>query len=98
MTAIAMEAETGGWSAWQIRMPAPARFLTKIAPVLEKRMQESVFQGFTGFFSLDFFKTQLELLWEDGRLAAVSPSKERQEHTFRIHSDLFPILCLGHRS
>ena len=96
--AISMGAEKERQSAWQIKFPDTARLLTKIAPVLENRMKESAFREFCGTLKLDFFKTQLDLLWEDGTLASVKPGEGRSEHTFRIPADLFPILCLGHRT
>lgn len=96
--AIAMGAEFNRQSAWQIRMPDPARFLTRIRPILEQRIRQSVFGNYSGTLRLDFFRSNLDLRWEQGRLRSIAPGAARQEHSFRVHSDLFPILCLGHRS
>ena len=97
-TAISLGAIPRGHSAWQIRIPDPVRLLTRIAPVLEKRVANSDLKGFTGTFRLDFFKTNLDLLWERGKLSTIRPDEGRQELVVRIHQQLFPILCLGHRS
>jgi hypothetical protein len=96
--AIALGATQQGQSAWQINIPDPVRFLTRIAPVLEKRVGESDLKGFTGTFRLDFFKTNHDLLWEGGKLITIRPGAGGQELSMRIHKQLFPILCLGHRS
>ena len=96
--AISLGATQQGQSAWQIKIPDPARVLTKIAPVLEKRLEESVLNRFTGTIRLDFFRTNLDLLWEGGKLTSIRPGEGRQELSMRIHKQLFPILCLGHRS
>jgi hypothetical protein len=53
--AISLGATQQGQSAWQIKIPDPARVLTKITPVLEKRLEESVLNRFTGTIRLDFF-------------------------------------------
>lgn len=96
--ATTMGAQPSGQSAWQIKMPQPARFLLKIAPLLEKRLQATTFGDFSGTLRLDFFKTNLDMRWEEGKLLSVAPGQGRQAHRLRIYSDLFPILCLGHRS
>jgi GNAT superfamily N-acetyltransferase len=96
--AHALGATAEGQFAWQIRIPDPARFLTKIAPVLEKRIGESDLHGFTGTFRMDFFKSSLDLHWEEGKLREVHPGEGWQDHRLSIHAQLFPILCLGHRS
>lgn len=96
--ATAMGAQTNGQSAWQIKMPQPARFLMKIAPLLESRLKASGLVHFSGTLRLDFFKTNLDMRWEQGRLLSMAPGQGRQAHKLRIYADLFPILCLGHRS
>ncbi len=87
-----------GQFAWQIKIPNLERFLTRITPVLEKRVGNSDLNGFTGTFRLDFFKTNLDLLWERGKLTTIRHGEGRQVLSLRIHKQLFPILCLGHRS
>ena len=84
--------------AWQIKFPDTIRLLTKIAPVLEQRMKASCFRHFSGTLRLDFFKTTVDLLWKKGTLESVKPGDGESQHTFSINADLFPALCLGHRT
>lgn len=96
--ATSLGATWAGQSAWQIKISDIERFLTRIGPVLEKRIRGSALKGFTGTFRLDFFKTKHDLLWERGRLTAIRQVEGRQALSLRIHKQLFPILCLGHRN
>jgi predicted N-acetyltransferase YhbS len=96
--AIAMGAKEGTPYAWQIKIPDAARFLTTITPLLERRILASSFRHFSGVFKLSFYKTAIDLVWEDGRLDAVQPGSGKSQYTFSINADLFPALCLGHRT
>ena len=96
--AIAMGAEKGKPYAWQVKFPDVAAFLEKTAPVLEKRIAESSFSGFSGGFRLDFFKTKIDLVWSDGRLESIRPGEGDCKEGLSISADLFPALCLGHRT
>ena len=96
--AVSMGAEAGRPYAWQIKFPNIENYLKKIAPVFEKRMQASAFAGYTGTFRLNFFKKSVDLVWSGGRLAQVRPGEGDCGDTFSIAADLFPSLCLGHRS
>ena len=69
-----------------------------MTPVLEKRIRESSFRGFSGKFRLDFYKRKVDLLWENGELKSVSAGEGECAYSFSINADLFPILALGHKS
>ncbi|QTA91727.1 GNAT family N-acetyltransferase [Desulfonema magnum] len=98
-TAISMGAEKGNPYAWQIKFADRINFLRKIAPILEKRMKESLFKNFSGTVRLDFFKTKADMIWNEGILESVKPGEEEAcDNTFCISEDLFPALCLGHRT
>ncbi len=96
--AISMGAKQGAPYAWQIKLPDVTRFLTTIAPLLERRIQASCFKHFSGVFRLNFFKTTLDLIWKNGLLESVGAGKGEGEYTFSLSADLFPALCLGHRA
>lgn len=96
--AISMGARQGTPYAWQIKFPDTIRFLTTIAPLLEQRIQASCFKHFSDTFRLDFFKTTVDLLWKDSVLESVKTGEGESPHTFSINADLFPALCLGHRT
>ncbi|MCP4104491.1 MAG: GNAT family N-acetyltransferase [Desulfobacteraceae bacterium] len=96
--AVSMGAEKGKPYAWQIKFRDRESFLGKIAPVLEKRMKNSCFENFSGTFRLEFFKTKTDLIWNKGKLEKVMPGEGDCHNTFCINADLFPALCLGHRT
>ena len=97
-TAVAMGAQPGTPYAWQVRIPDTIRFLTTLTPVLEQRLRASRLSGFSGVFRLNFFRSAVDLQWEAGLLVDVTEGKGTAEHTFAVRADLFPALCLGHRT
>jgi hypothetical protein len=57
--------------AWYVRVPDLPGFIRHIAPVLEKRLAESVLSGYTGELKLDFYRGGLRMVFTDGCLEAV---------------------------
>ncbi len=55
---------------WYIRVPDLPRFIHHIAPVLERRLAASVMSGFSGELNITFYRTGLQLVFEQGRLIA----------------------------
>jgi hypothetical protein len=85
--------------AWQVKIPDKIRLLDRLRPLFEKRMEESVFKGFSGVFRLNFFSGAIDMNWDGGRLESVKEGGEGEcPYTFCISNDLFPSLVLGHRS
>jgi predicted N-acetyltransferase YhbS len=95
--AVSMGGKRGKIYAWQIKLPNTMNLLTKMSPILEKRVNASSFSHFSGTLRLNFFKTQVDLLWKGGSLESVLPGEGECKDTFSINADLFPALCLGHR-
>ena len=58
--------------AWQIRIPDRIRFLQRIAPVLERRLANSMMAGLTQTLCLNFYEESVELAFEHGRIARVA--------------------------
>ncbi len=56
--------------AWYLRLPDVASFLRLVAPALEQRLANSPCLGYTGDFTLGFYRSGLRLKFEEGRLAA----------------------------
>jgi len=97
--ALNLGAEKGRPYAWQIKIPDRVNLLKKIAPILEKRLQGSCFNKFSETLRLDFFKTKIDLVWQNGLLKSVLPGSEEDcPNTFCVSDDLFAPLCLGHRT
>jgi predicted N-acetyltransferase YhbS len=59
--------DLGGY-AWQIFIPNMARFLRKIAPVLERRLVDSAFAGLTDVVRIAFYKEKLAIHFENGKI------------------------------
>jgi hypothetical protein len=96
--ALSIGAKPGRPYAWQIKIPEPIRLLTTLSPLLERRIQASSFAGFTGGFRLQFFKSAVDLVWADGRLEQVAPAEGDRDYSLSIRAEMFPALCLGHRT
>jgi len=96
--AIGMGARQRSPYAWQIKFPSRIDILTKLAPLLEARMNQSCFRGFSGTLRLDSFKTEIDLVWNEGVLESVRAAKGEAQHSLAVAADLFPALCLGHRT
>ncbi len=92
--AIAAGAQPGRPYAWQVKPPNPLRLLHKLAPVLEKRLENSPLAGYTGVFQLNTYRSRFDLSWEQGRLA-LQPGSEHSPANLQIPSDLLPSLLLG---
>jgi GNAT superfamily N-acetyltransferase len=56
--------------AWYLRVPDLPRFVRTIAPVLERRLAESVLAGHTGELKISFYRDGLRLAFERGKLVA----------------------------
>ena len=62
--------------AWYMRVPDLARFIQKIAPILERRLQGSGANNFTGDLNIDFYKPEgLCLHFEQGKLTKAENKK-----------------------
>lgn len=57
--------------AWYVRVADLPRFLRHIAPVLERRLEQSAHAGYTGELTLDFYRGGLRLAFESGKLITV---------------------------
>jgi hypothetical protein len=57
--------------AWYIRVADLPHFLRHVAPVLERRLAESLQAGYTGELTLDFYRGGLSLAIARGKLTAI---------------------------
>ncbi len=87
--------------AWYVRVPDLPAFIRRISPVLDRRLAESYFVGYSGEFKLTFYRDGLRLLFDKGHLAVV----ERWQPTPQGHSGdaafpnlTFLQLLFGYRS
>jgi hypothetical protein len=59
--------------AWYMRVADLPAFLRHITLVLEERLAHSVMAGFTGRLRLNFYRSQVQLLFEKGRITEIAP-------------------------
>jgi hypothetical protein len=58
--------------AWYLRVPDLPDFVQHVAPVLERRLAESVLVAHSGELKISFYRDGLRLIFEEGRLAKVA--------------------------
>ena len=81
-----------------IKFPDVVQFLTKMKPVLEKRIKESIFQGLTMTLTINLFKLIIRLCFVDGVLRNVEhydSSGDVDEFTAKINPFAFCKLLIG---
>ena len=97
--AIASGASSDETYAWQIYIPDILSLLNKMSPVLEKRISDGPFRAYSGKVKLDLFDESFDILWEKGHVTKIcSGDNSESDVHFCVHRELFPALCLGHRS
>jgi hypothetical protein len=86
--------------AWYIRVPDLPRFLRHISPALERRLAESVMAGHSGMLRLNFYCSNLTLLFEKGKLREIGTYKpDHVQDADALFPDLtFLQLLFGYRS
>ncbi|MEZ4728640.1 MAG: GNAT family N-acetyltransferase [Caldilineaceae bacterium] len=87
-------------STFYMRIPDLAAFLRQIAPILEGRLATSIAVGYSGAVRLNFYRSGLLLVWEHGRLTAVTPWQQPNvdEADLSFPDLTFTQLLLGYRS
>lgn len=102
LAATDLGAESLGGYAWQIKMPDPAAFLSKIAPVLERRLADGAFASYSGTVELDLYRESVAIRLESGRVAGVASGGNgegaRGHASVRMPPNLFAPLVLGQKS
>jgi hypothetical protein len=85
---------------WYIRVPDLVRFVTLVAPVLERRLASSAQAGYTGELAIDFYRGGLRLSFNGGKLAAVENWQRPLwgESTIGFPPLVFLQLLFGYRS
>jgi hypothetical protein len=89
--------------AWYVRVPDLPAFLRLIAPALERRLAASPFAGHSGELTLSFYRSGVQLSFEQGRLTSAThwqPAHDaRNPHADANFPDhTFLHLLFGHRS
>jgi len=59
--------------AWYVRVPNVGGFLRHVAPVLERRLADSLLVGHSGDLKISFYRSGLRLVFDAGRLVEAEP-------------------------
>lgn len=87
-----------GYYAWQIRLVDIQRLLTRIGPVLERRIAESPIAGLSEDVCLNLYREAYTLAFREGRLTGVASIGFTGHGGIRIPPHLLAPLLLGYRS
>lgn len=68
---LVLGAERNKPYAWQVKILEPVRFLKKIGPVFERRLENSKFKELSGELRMNFWKYAISLRFEGGKLVSV---------------------------
>jgi hypothetical protein len=97
--AFSMGAQKSLPYAWQIKVPEKIDFLQKILPLLNRRIENSVFRNWTGVFRLYFYTDGIDLKIEQGKICEIKKADSVDcPFTLCVPPDLFAPLVLGHRT
>jgi len=96
--AMAHEATSLGTYSWQLHIPDDVLLLRAMAPVLEHRMQDSHFNGWTGTLRISFYTRALSLTFDQGELLKVDNTSAAGECNVRMPYAAFTPLVTGHHS
>ena len=86
---------------WYLRVADLPGFIRHIAPVLERRLNESLIPGFSGEVRISFYRSGLRLGFENGRLSLVEPwqpGPKENEGEVAFPDLTFLQLVFGHRT
>ncbi len=87
--------------AWYVRVPDLPAFLRAIAPVLERRLAQSVLSGYSGELALNFYRGGLRMVFAAGHLQTVENWRSSLWHSSEnagFPPLVFLQLLFGHRS
>ena len=90
----------GNSYGWQMKIPNMANWITKLTPILEKRLADGGI-NFTGLFRINCYGPSVDLHWHQGKLTKISQgdlsSIENADYGVDVPRDqLTPLLCGGY--
>ena len=86
------------WWKYQVRIPNMTSFLQKISPVLERRLEGTMFEGLTFDVTMNTFQNCYKLKFVNGKLIDVSdlgPQQVNENQAFRAPPNDLARLVLG---
>lgn len=86
-----------GWS-WYVRVNDPLAMFQTLAGEFERRVAASAFAGLSQEVILGFYRYQIRLLFEDGKIKEITRLPGEQDPAIGIPPDLLPKLIMGYRT
>jgi len=84
--------------AWQVKVVDQFRIMTTITTVLEERIAQSPYQGYTGIVPLNLYSVTVTLVFTDGLITGVKQNPSEQKGDILINPRIFTKMLLGYRS
>ncbi|MDG0869058.1 GNAT family N-acetyltransferase [Candidatus Lucifugimonas marina] len=66
--------------AWVVRVPDVAALVSRLTPVIEKRLAESDLRGWSGDLKISFYRSGLQMKFDGGKLGAVENTGSIERH------------------
>ena len=95
---ISLGAKTNRPYAWQVKILDLTRFLTKLSPVLESRIEDSEFKGVSKDITLNFWKFAVSMKIEGGKIVSIEKVHGEKDRTIGLNPYAFIKLALGYKS
>ena len=89
--------DAGGYG-WQIRLPDPAAFLGRIAPVLDGRLAAGPFESYSGELKLNLYRTGIGVRFEKGQTVKVEGGVDVDGGNVSIPPHVLTPIVLGQKS
>ncbi|MFX1533925.1 MAG: GNAT family N-acetyltransferase [Promethearchaeota archaeon] len=74
--------------AWYVKIPSFQKFLTYLTPILENRLNKSIYKNYTGKIRINYFKGGFSLFFEEGKLKSIENINKHDIHTNHYEFDL----------
>lgn len=95
---ISLGAKTNRPYAWQVKILDLTRFLTKLSPVLESRIEDSEFKDVSMDLTLNFWKFAVSMKIEEGKIVSIGKVHGEKDRTIGLNPYAFIKLALGYKS
>ena len=84
--------------AWQVKILDLTKFLTKIRPLLEFRIENSKFKGVSKELTMNFWKFAVKVKIDDGKVTDIEKVHGEEDRTIGLNPYAFIQLALGFKS
>lgn len=95
---ISRGAKTNRPYAWQVKVLDLTRFLTKLRPVLESRIEDSEFKDVSKDLTLNFWRFAVSMKIVGGKIVSIEKVHGEKDRTIGMNPYAFIKLALGYKS